>query len=262
MALGRWTSRVLQFLGFAGLLVSIVLAVGVLLGRSWIGVVVGDAFATVDTTIGDGLASIDDATARLGSGAGTLDEMLGELGPLPATSPVPAAVAARVSQVVDAYAPARDRYVEARSKASAALDYLALVSRVAPGVENPTGVSTALAAADDRLVRIDAALVGLRSPARSTAGDVAAAATTLREAVSTAIDAARGVRTQVDDLRGRIVEVHASVDRVLWLGTGAVLAVIGYVALLDLLIIWLARRRPRAALGDDEPVAAGAMHGP
>jgi hypothetical protein len=45
------------------------------------------------------------------------------------------------------------------------------------------------------------------------------------------------------------------------MGTGAVLAVIGYVALLDLLIIWLARRRPRAALGDDEPVAAGAMHG-
>jgi hypothetical protein len=42
----------------------------------------------------------------------------------------------------------------------------------------------------------------------------------------------------------RIAEVHAGVDRVLWLGTGALLAVVGYVALLNLIIVWLARRRP------------------
>jgi hypothetical protein len=246
MALGRWTSRILQLIGFSGLLVCIVLAIGILLGRTWIGVAVGNGFTTVDTTIADGLASIDDATARLGAGVGTLDELLGQIGTLPASSAVPAAAAARVSQVVDAYTPARDRYVEARAKARAALDYLDSMARVVPGVEVPTGVTTALAAADDRLVGIDTALVGLRGAARGTAGDVASAATALRDGIATGVDAAGNLRSSVDDLRLRIADVHTSVDRVLWLGAGALLVVVGYVGLLNALLIWLARRRPKA----------------
>ena len=260
MALGRWNSRILQVIGFAGLLVCIVLAITILLGRAWVGVAVGDAFTTVDTTIADGTASIDDATARLGAGVGMLDELLGQIGTLPASSAVPAAVAARVSQVVDAYTPARDRYVEARTKARAALDYLEMFGRVTPGVEIPSGVSTALTAADERLVAIDTALVGLRGAARGTAGDVASAATSLRDGIATATDAARNLRTAVDGLRLRIVDVHAGIDRVLWIGAGAVLAIVGYVALLNVIIIWLARRRPRTPL-EVEPTAEEALRG-
>ena len=62
MALGRWTSRLLQLLGFAGLAVCIALAIGLLIGRSWVGVAVGDVFIAADTSISNGLASIDDAT--------------------------------------------------------------------------------------------------------------------------------------------------------------------------------------------------------
>jgi hypothetical protein len=247
MALGRWTSRVLQVLGFAGLLVSLALAVAILLGRSWIAVAVGDVFTTVDTTIASGLASVDDARERLTGGAGTLEELVADVGRLPATATIPAAVAARISQAVESYAPARDRYVEARTQAQAALRSLEAVSRVAPGVQVPTGVTAALAAADDRLVRLDSSLSGLRGAARATAGDVAAAATTLRDAVATAADTAGNLRTQVDDLRLRITDVHSGVDRVLWLGTGALLLVVGYVALLNAIIVWLARRRPKAA---------------
>jgi hypothetical protein len=261
MALGRWTSRFLQLIGFAGLLVCIALAIAILLGRTWIGVAVGNGFTTVDTTIADGLASIDDATARLGAGVGTLDELLGQIGSLPASSAVPAAVAARVSQVVDAYTPARDRYVEARAKARAALSYLDSMGRVVPGVEVPTGVTTALAAADDRLVSIDTALVGLRGAARGTAGDVAAAATGLRDGIATAVDAARSLRSSVDDLRLRIADVHTTVDRVLWLGAGALLVVVGYVGLLNALITWLARRRPKAVVDAGVVTADEAMHG-
>jgi hypothetical protein len=261
MALGRWTRRVLQLLGFAGLLVCVVLAVGILLGRTWIGAAVGDAFMTIDTAIADSQISIDDATARLGTGAGTLDELLGQIGTLPASSPVPAAVAARVSQVVDGYAPARDRYVEARAKARAALDYLESIGRVVPAVEIPPGVAAALAAADERLASIDTALVGLRGAARGTAGDIAAAATRLRDGIATATDAARNLRSSVDGLRQRITEVHASVDRVLWLGAGGLLLVVGYVGLLNALIIWLARRRPKVAIDEAARAADEAMRG-
>jgi hypothetical protein len=246
MALGRWTSRVLQILGFAGLLVCLALAVGILLGRSWIAVAVGDVFTAADDSISVGLARIDDATARLTDGGGLLDGLVADLGPVPATSPIPAAVAARISQVVDSYGSARDRYVEARSQAQAAFRLFKSAGRLAPGAQVPAGVATALAAADDRISRLDSALTEMRGAARSTAGDVAAAATTLRDTVTNAAATARSLRGEIDGLRVRIADVHAGVDRILWLGTGALLAVVGYVALLNLLVVWLARRASRA----------------
>src|SRR3954453_14179768 len=247
MPLGRLTAGVLQLLGLAGSIVCIALMIGILAGRAWIGVAVGDGFTTVETTISDGLAGIDEATARLTDGRAALGQLLDDLGPLPSTSPIPAAVAARITQVVDAAGPARDRFVEARSQAQAAVGYLQLVSRVAPGVEAPTGISDALPNAGDRLARIDSALVTLRGAARATAGDVAAAATGMRDAVSNAADSAAGLRTEVDRLRTRVGDLHTSVDRVLWISAGALLLVVGYVALLNLLVIWLARRGRRAA---------------
>ena len=262
MALGRWTAGVLQLLGLAGLIVCIALVIGILAGRAWIGVAVGDGFTTVDTTISDGLASIDQATARLTDGRTALGQLLDDLGPLPSTSPIPAAVAARITQVVDAAAPARDRFVEARSQAQAAVGYLQLVARVAPDVQLPTGVNGALANANDRLARIDSALLTLRSAARATAGDVAAAATGMRDAVSSAADSATGLRTEVDGLRTRVADVHTSVDRVLWIGAGALLLIVGYVALLNVLVIWLARRGRRAPAVERDPAVLEGTPGP
>jgi hypothetical protein len=247
MALGRWTSRLLQLIGFAGLVVCLAVAIGLLLGRTFVAVAIGDVFITADTSISNGLASIDDARNRLTGGAASLDELVGSLGSVPATAPVPAAVAAKVSSVVDAYAPARDRYVAAREQARAALRYVEAASQIVPGIAVPSGVNDALVAADDRLIRIDSALNGLRGASRATAGDLAAAATSMRDAATSAAETAGTLRTNVETLQGRLVDIHTIVDGVLWLGTGALLAVVGYVALLDLLIIWLARRRPKAA---------------
>jgi hypothetical protein len=254
---------VLQLLGFAGLLVCLALAIGLLLGRSFVSVAIGNVFTTVDTTIADGLASIDDATTRLSEGTGRLDELVGELGPLPATSPIPAAVAARVAGAVDSLGPARDRFADARNQARTALRILEATGRTVPEVAVPPGVATALDAADERLTRIDSALSGMRSSARATAGDVAAAATSLRDAVTSATDTARTLRGEVDGLRLRLVDVNVTIDRVLWLGTGALLAIVGYVALLNAIIVWLARRRPKAAPAVAvDPGAVGPNPGP
>lgn len=245
MALGRLTSGLLQLLGLIGLIVCIVLAVGILAGRAWMGVTVGDGFTTVDTTITNGLAKVDDAKARLTDGGGRLDQLLTELGPLPATSPIPAAVSARITELVDAASPARDTLVEARSQAQVALSYLQLLHQFAPNIELPDGVSTALTNVDDRLTQIDTGVASLRAAARATAGDVAAAATSMRDAVKNAADSAANLRGGVEDLQARLVDVHASVDRVLWLSAGGLLAIVGYVGLLNALIIWLARRGRR-----------------
>jgi len=112
------------------------------------------------------------------------------------------------------------------------------------------------------LTRIDSALLTLRSAARATAGDVAAAATGMRDALSSAADAATGLRTQVEGLRTRLADVHATVDRVLWIGAGALLLLVGYVGLLNVIVIWLARRGRRAAAVESGPGAAEATPGP
>jgi hypothetical protein len=252
MVIGRWTSRALQLLGFTGSAVCLVLAVGILLGRSWVSVAVGDAFVTADSSIADGLLSIDDAAASLAAGTAALDEVLGDLGLLASTAPIPDAVAERISTIADAYAPARDRYVAAREQAAAALRYVQLAARVVPDVELPTGLADALRTADARLTGIDAALAGLRKTARSTVGEAAAAATGLRDAISAAADSARTIRAEADDLRGRITAVNARVDRVLWIGTGGLLLAVGYVLLLNAVIVWVARRRPRIAPADSD----------
>ena len=160
MALGRWTSRSLQVLGFAGLLVSLALAIAILLGRSFVAVAVGDVFVAADTSIGNGLATVDDASARLSEGVGRLDELVAESGVLAAAPPIPAAVAARISTVVDAYAPARDRFVAARERALVGTGKRPGRCAVDTRHGGPHGVPDALAAANDRLVAIDGALDG------------------------------------------------------------------------------------------------------
>jgi len=262
MALGRVTSGVLQLLGSVGLIVCIALAIGIIAGRTWIGVTVGDGFTTVDSTITNGLAKVDDAKARLTEGGGRLDQLLTDLGPLPATSPIPAAVAARITELVDAAAPARDTLVEARSQAQVAISYLQLLRQVVPNVQLPDRVSTALTSVDERLTQVDTAIASMRAAARATAGDVAAAATSMRDAVKNAADSATNLRGGVEQLQANLVDVHANVDRVLWIGAGALLVVVSYIALLNLLIIWLARRARRAAIVDRGPTLAEVTPGP
>ena len=120
-----------------------------------------------------------------------------------------------------------------------------------------------VAAANERLVAIDGALTALRGAARATAGDVTTAATTLRDAATRSVETARSLRAAVDDLRLRIADVHGRVDGILWLGAGALLVIVGYVALLNLLIVWLARRRPDDATAiASDPATPEATPGP
>ena len=261
MALGRVTSGVLQLLGLIGLIVCIALAVGILAGRAWVGVTIGDGLTTVDTTITNGLAKVDDAKARLTDGGGRLDQLLTDIGPLPATSPIPAAMSARITELVDAAAPARDTLAEARGQAQVAIGYLQLVHQLVPNVQLPDRVSTALTNVDERLTQIDTAVASMRAAARATAGDIAAAATSMRDAVKNAADSATNLRGGVEDLQARLVDVHDSIDRVLWIGAGGLLAIVGYVALLNLLVIWLARRGRRAGALDGGPALAEAAPG-
>jgi len=243
--LGPRTRASLRLLGWAGLIICAILALGIIGGRIWVGNALGGIFVTADTAIGDGLTSFDDATARLSDGAASLDAAINELASAPAASAVSAGIAAKLNEVGDRYAAVRDRYVDARERARSALRLASVASGLAPGFDVPAGVAPALAAIDDRLTQLDARLSALRTAAATTAGDAVAAAQGLRTAVGTARDAAQNVRAQVEGLRVTITNVQGGVERVLWIGAAGLLLIVGYVALLNWLIIWLGRRVPR-----------------
>ena len=146
---------------------------------------------------------------------------------------------------------------------SSALLLAGVASGVVPGFESSSAVAPALAAIDDRLTQLDARLRGLRTAASTTASDAVAAAQGLRTAVGTASDAAQNVRAQVEGLRVTIGNVQGGIERVLWIGAGGLLLIVGYVALLNALILWLGRRVPRpeaasitASTDPDPPRAA------
>jgi hypothetical protein len=241
---GRKTSILLQVFGLIGLIGSIVLAAGILLGRSWASDTVGQVFVVADSSISDGLATYDDATGRLNGRIDDLDALLGLVGSAPANSPVTAAIAARIGSATDGYAAIRDRYVQARERAQSALRTLAIANRI-PGLEVSTDLSDSLAQVDSRLTQVDAAVTALRTAASGRVGDLAAAVTTFRDRLAGIQELTQTVRDRIVGLQDRVVVIHGRVDSGLWLGAGALLVVVAYVALLNLLIIWLARRRPK-----------------
>src|SRR3954447_12446658 len=244
-ALGTRTRTALQVLGWAGLIASLLLAFGIILGRVWVGGTIGQVFTSGDVAISIGLGGLDEATSRLSEGTASLDSAISQLASAPAGSAVPAGIAARLSEIGDRYAAGRDRFIDARAKAASALSFAQAASGILPGVsigdETPV-----LDAVDERLSRLDAALRGLRTAAVTRASDAIGAAQTLRDAISTAADAAGAVRTRVVAVQTRLTEVRGTVERVLWIGAGGLLLIVAYVALLNGLIVWLARRaRPK-----------------
>ena len=253
--LGRNTRTGLQVLGFAGLVVCAVLAIAILGGRAWTSSQVGHVFTTADQTIEEALATVDDAKARLQDRLAPLQAAITELGAAPAASLVPAAIAARLSTVADSYADGRDRIATARAQAQSAIRLATVASGVLPGFDVPPAISNAVTAIDDRVTQLDAAVQSLRTAAQTTAADAVAAAQRLRDAVTNAVDAATGVRTQVEGLRVKLVDVNGSLDAVLWISAGGALLFVAYLALLNALIVWLARRAPRveAVPGDTPP---------
>jgi hypothetical protein len=254
-ALGRRSRAGLQTLGWIGLILSILLAFGILLGRIWVGGTIGQVFTSADVAIGIGVAGLDQASSRLNDGLATLDSTVSELASAPAGSAVPAGIAARLTDIGDRYAAIRDRYVDARAKAASAISLAQAASGLLPGVTVDGDSTPVLDAIDDKLTGLDDALRSLRTAAATRASDAVVAAQTLRGTVAGVADAATAVKARVVRVQTTLDDAQSTIERVLWIGAGGLLIIVAYLALLNGLIIWLARRaRPDPVLAPATPV--------
>ena len=85
-----------RLFGIVGLVLCLVLAIGILIGRSWVAGQVDGVFDSVDQAVGRGTTIVAETTGRLEERVADLDTMLTDISAVPATaSIVPAAIADR-----------------------------------------------------------------------------------------------------------------------------------------------------------------------
>ena len=244
--------------GIVGLVASLVLAVGVVLMHGWASGLVDEVFASIGGTVDRGAEIADDATGRLRERAAEIDAFIAEAAGVAASAEVPAAVAQRATAIADRYAQLRQDYVAVRARLDSAFDTIARVARFAPGLDLPTERPGVLDDLDARLAEVDDAIGQLRGEAAATVDRLVAAATSLRSATERVADLGVRVESAIAEVDARIDRAQETLDGYLQLILIVLLVLVGYIALLNLVIVLLTRR-PSASSGDgpgpDAPAA-------
>jgi hypothetical protein len=236
--------RVAMIVGIVGLIGCAILAIGILVGRSWTSDRVGGLFDDVSQAVERGGTIADQATIRVQEGRAQVEEIIASSSALDRGAQVTEALAAKVTAVADRYAEIRDQYIEVRAQVGASLRTLERAARFVPGLEIPAAPVEALTALDERLVEIDASLTELRTggTVAATVGRIQDAAASLRATLDRLTDATARIKAATDDVQARLDRANDRIDLYLWLAAGGLLLVVLYVALLNGLVIWLARR--------------------
>jgi hypothetical protein len=231
---GRSAVRIFAWIGLA---LCLVLAIGILFGRTWLAGYVDDVFGTVDRAVANGSTVVAVTTGRLEERVADLDTLISDLGATAATVTVPPAIAQRATGIADRFGQIRDGWVAVRAKIDAALRTLAQIDRALPFVDLPPGPTEQLAALDQRIADIDANISALRTGATSRVGDVISGATALRGAVDRVAEVGTRIEEGLAAVEDRLDRAHGTIDTIMWLTTALLLLLVGYVALLNVLLI-------------------------
>ena len=245
-----------QVVGVLGVLLGVVLAVVVVLGRSRVVDRLDAMAAKVDAGIARGVPLLAAARKRV-EGASALVGDLGRNveGRAGATGADPeraVALRERTRELSDKYLGIRASYAEARAHVVAALERLNAVDDMIPALRVPRGPVDALAALDERVRLLDAKVMGLLSAVpEAGSGPVAA---TILEMVGHVEVALAAVSAGLDDtgarLQGLQERTAASADRIRALVTIATVALVVaflYASLLHAVLYRAGRRMRRGA---------------
>jgi hypothetical protein len=246
---GRGSSAVRWF-GIIGLVFSIILAIVIILGRGWLAGQVDGFFDSVDQAVGGASTVVATTTGRFDERLADLDTLVTDATAQVGAVTLPPALTDRVTNLADRFGQIRDGWVAIRARIDGVLVTLAQLDRALPFIELPTGPTEELAALDQRIVEIDTSLASLRTGATRRVQDVVDAATTLRGAVGRVSEVGVRIETALDAIGDRIDRARATVGMLLWVTTGVLLLLVGYIALLNILIIRRPRGYPAAEASD------------
>lgn len=240
----RKTRAAAQVLGALGLVVSAVLVIGILLAHGWASDAVGNIFETADRQIERGSTIVELATARVQERMTDIDTFIADASAITPGANIPPEIAARAAAFADRYDAVRNQFAELRARVESGLDTVRQVARLVPFIDLPESPGEELAALDARLQRFDDSLAALRQGTVSAvvAERVVEGATNLRATIGEVADLGGRIQTRLDQAQERLVVANSRVDGYLWIVTVVLLVLVAYIAILNGLVIWLARR--------------------
>lgn len=234
----------IQAFGIIGLILSALLAIAIVLGVGWATDQVDGAFGSVNGTIERGATIVDTASGKLEERAADIDAFLADAAAAAGSATVPQALAERASAIADRYQEVRDDFVALRARVESAYMTIAQIGRFLPALDLPTEPPAQLVELDARIAEFDGAVAGLRGDATATVDRIVEAATSMRSTVDRVTGVTASIATGIDDVQARVAAANDTIDGYLQLVTIVMLALVGYIAALNLLIVLLARRRP------------------
>jgi hypothetical protein len=197
-----------------GIVVSLVLIVGVLLGRGWLVGKVDDVAATIDGGLARAVPLLDKASARVSEVSGRVGSVADAANAL-AANPNPApglseALAAQMAPISDRYLALRSSYTDVRTTVGSAVDRLNTLDQMLPFISIPQGPTDALQTLDARVQSIDATVTDLLdTPGAGAVNKVAAAIATKAEDVQARLAT---VTTALDEANTRLAALRVNVQ--------------------------------------------------
>jgi hypothetical protein len=233
-----------QTVGIIGIVVSLVLVIGVILGRGWLVGQVDEVAGAIDSTVARALTLVDATDAKVtevgDQVTATLDAAEAVAADRAASSELLQGLLNRVNGVSERYLALRDAYAGLREGAVSALDRLQLLGRLVPGFSVPQGPVDALTALDQQIQAFDAAVMPLISAGTGRADEAAQA---IADRSRLADQAVGSIQAGLDTMRGRLdgmrTDVAAFADtlsNVITFGAIALVLALLYIAFLHLVL--------------------------
>ncbi len=227
-----------------GLVVCAVLAIGILLVHGWISDSIGGVFESADRQIERGSTIVELATDRVQERVTDIDDFIANMSAIMPGANIPPALAARAATIADRYDAVRNQFAELRARVESGLETVRQVASLVPFIDLPTLPTEELAALDARLQQFDDNVSRLREAgvAGIAVERIVEGATNLRGAIDGVADLGGRIQTRLDEAQVRLDQANARLDGYLWILTIILLLLVAYIATLNGLVIWLARR--------------------
>jgi flagellin-like hook-associated protein FlgL len=248
-----------QVVGVIGIVLCLVLAVGVIVGRGWATDTVSQVSTSIDSQVARAVPLLDTASGkvsevsgRVGALADAATALAGRPNP---SNEVLQGLMGALTNVSDRYLELRAKYGELKATVTSALDRLQMLDRLIPGFSIPQGPVDALANLDAAVTDLDAKIMGIAGAIPET-GPIDAAATavaTKATEVKGKLDGLVGViddaQTRLTDLRAKLASTTDTIRTAISIGSLGLVLLLLYFAFLHWVLFRTGRQMRRESAG-------------
>ncbi len=245
-----------QGAGVIGIVLFVVLAAVVLLGRGWATSTVDDISGSIDAKMAQAVPLIDTASAKVSEISGRVGALTDAADALAAKvdagSGLLGALRDQFTSLQARYQDFRTSYSGVRDTALSALDRLETLDRLIPGFTLPPGPVDALKDLDARIQELDTRITDVGAaitdgPAQKVAAVVAEKTAKVQEGLATASGVLSNAQTRLTELREEVISTGNAINTWLTVLSFLLFLLFLYFAFLHWVLFGVGRRLRREA---------------